>query len=526
MNGTIMNQNTKLNKYSPKTALHYPAPGRVICLALISVLLGCVALASGDEAASASPDSNTQIARQINQVFRRAVQRVQPAVVFMHVTKKNASGESNDASAGEDDTPVYEGVGSGCIIDPLGYVITNYHVVENYDKVEVLLADGRHFSAAEILGDPDTDLAVVRIDCQDQKLPAAVFGDSDEAQVGDFVMAIGSPFGLKQTVTSGIISFKGRQTNILGDWGYEDFIQTDADINKGNSGGPLINLQGEIIGINSNIFTISGFSLGYGFAVPSNLAQFVSDQLINNKQVKRGYLGVSLNRLNLEELRKIPAGELTRLEGISPLLGKLPQDINGIIISQVHPGSPAESAGMKDKDVVLQIDDKIITSSKQLRDIIARLGPQAQPQFVLWRDDKKITLQATLGDRKEAQEKYALRSADSLTPFDTPEGFAPQEEPVKLGVVVKELTAELARQFGYGSKTRGIVIEKVYPDTIAELNGLKAGDIIVSIGGERITTVQQLKDIIQQTNLKSKGLVLKIRNYHGVFTLKIKPGLR
>lgn len=521
-----MNKNIRLYKYTPKAALRYLAPGRVVCLVLIAVLLGGVSFAYGGEAAPAPPDSDTQIARQINQVFRKAVQRVQPAVVFMHVSKKGTPDELNESSTGEDDKHSYEGVGSGCIIDPRGYVITNYHVVENYEKVEVLLSDGRHFLAAEILGDPDTDMAVVRIDSQDQKLPVAVFGDSDETQVGDFVMAIGSPFGLKQTVTSGIISFKGRQTNILGDWGYEDFIQTDADINKGNSGGPLINLQGEIIGINSNIFTISGFSLGYGFAVPSNLAQFVSDQLINNKQVKRGYLGVSLNRLNLNDLRKIPAAELTRLEGISQLLGKLPQDINGIIISQVHPGSPAESAGMKDKDVVLQVDDKIITSSKQLRDFIARLGPQAQAQFVLWRDDKKITLQATLGDRKEAQEKYALRAADSLTPFDSPGGTAPQEEPVKLGVVVKELTAELARQFGYGSKTRGIVIEKVYPDTIAALNGLQAGDIIVSIGGERITTVQQLKDIIQQTDLKSKGLVLKIRNHRGMFTLKIQPSLR
>ena len=265
-----------------------------------------------------SDDEKSLISR-INNANRRAVQIVKPAVVYIEVGKTDQP--SPFSPGGES-----RGAGSGFIIDKRGYVLTNNHVVAGTETVKVHLADGRIFEAQEILLDPATDLALVRIDPEEEDLPVTSFGDSDTAQVGDLVLAIGSPFGLalSQTVTAGIISYKGRQTHILGNWGYEDFIQTDAVINKGNSGGPLVNLYGEVIGINSNIFTPTGVSAGYGFAVPSNIAKFVVNQLIQHKKVQRGYLGVSLLSFTLDELRKTPPERLRLLKGIEQLLNKIP----------------------------------------------------------------------------------------------------------------------------------------------------------------------------------------------------------
>ena len=263
---------------------------RKILTLLIAVILlpGAICLAAEDNTLS---PKEVEAVNNIHNVFRRAVNIIKPAVVTVRLYQEMSDMQEHEI-----------GLGSGFIIDKQGYILTNNHVAEGNDKIAVVLDDDRMFEVVDVMLDPDTDLAVLKIDPQGQDLPVARFGNSDDAQVGDFVMAVGSPFGLSQTVTMGIISYKGRQTRILGQWGLEDFIQTDADINKGNSGGPLVNLMGEVIGINSNIFSPTGVSSGYGFAVPSNMAKYVSDELIANKTVKRGYLGVKLYSQTINDL--------------------------------------------------------------------------------------------------------------------------------------------------------------------------------------------------------------------------------
>lgn len=513
---------------------------------LLLITLSLLALPSiilADDTAPQLSSDQRSFADQINQAFRRAVQMVQPAVVHISVQKKNQPNQVFQFPGG---APTPDGLGSGCIIDKRGYVITNNHVVADTEVVEVILTDGRHFIAQEVLLDPDTDLALVRIDPQGQDLPVAQFGDSDKAQVGDFVLAIGSPFGLTSTVTAGIISYKGRQTHILGKWGYEDFIQTDAVINKGNSGGPLINLYGQIIGINSNIFSLTGQSAGYGFAVPSNLVKFVTDQLIKSKKVKRGYLGVAMISPTLEELRREVPPTVPDRDAIAQFIKKLPKSINGVLVTKVEPDTPAHQAGMKDYDIFLKINGQKMTSSKQLRNFIAQLQPGLTIDCLIWRDGKPIKKQITLADRAVAQQKLAQAKPKEmphriprhwqfppdLSPDQIPH-FGPdqspklipwyhQEQKPKLGITVRPLNENLADQFGYPKKLKGIIIIIVHPDSLAQQNNLQVGDIIVRIDDVPITDTDQLKKIIQNADLQEKGVQMQIRNKKGKKTITVK----
>jgi len=483
----------------------------VLWVVLSAVLLNPPSVLFGAEAARPLSESERSMAAQINNVFRRAAAVSQPAVVSIRVSKQvPPSGFSPGAAQG--------GLGSGFIIDKRGYVITNNHVVSNTNKVEVLLADGRHFEGVEKLLDPDTDLALVRIEPKGQTLPVVKFGDSDKAEVGDFVLAIGSPFGegLAQTVTGGIISYKGRQTHILGQWGYEDFIQTDAAINVGNSGGPLVNLYGEVIGINSNIFSPSGLSTGYGFAVPSNIAKYVVEKLIEKKHVQRGWLGVYM--AGLDTLRKIPKEswepDLQKFFSENPnLLDEIPESLQGVLVTGVKPGDPAEQGGIKIKDVILQINGTKLTSAKELQDIIARLDPGATVKFVIRRNGGEITREVTLGDRDTARRRFV-------------QGLTPKEKTARLGITIKPLNPELARFFGYNENLHGLIILSVQPESAAEKSGLKMGDIVVSADGIKIQGsqegIERLKSIIKKADLKEKGMEMVVRNKSGQRTVIVK----
>ncbi|MCK4628871.1 MAG: trypsin-like peptidase domain-containing protein [Sedimentisphaerales bacterium] len=499
-----------MNKQIQK--VHRPILSSIVLWAVLSaLLLNPSSELFAAETAQPLSDSERNMAAQINNVFRRAAAIVRPAVVSIRVLKPVPP--SGFSPGGEQ-----SGLGSGVIIDKRGYVITNHHVVANTSKIKVVLADGRHFEGVERLLDPDTDLALVRIEPKDQTLPTARFGDSEQAQVGDFVLAIGSPFGegLAQTVTSGIISYKGRQTHILGKWGYEDFIQTDAAINLGNSGGPLVNLYGEVIGINSNIFSPSGYSTGYGFAVPSNIAKYVVQKLIEKKHVQRGWLGVYM--AGLDTLRKIPKEswepDLQKFIRENPdLLDELPKSLQGVLVTGVKPGDPAEQGGIKIKDVILQINDTKLTTARELQDIIARLDPGTVVKFIIRRNGSEITREVTLGDRDTARRRYV-------------QGLTPKEKTARLGITIKPLNPELARFFGYNENLHGLIILSVQPDSVAEKSGLKIGDIVVSAGEVNIQGspegIERLKSIIKKADLKEKGMEMVVRNKSGQRTIIVK----
>jgi len=470
------------------------------------------------------------LAGQINNVFRRAIAQVRPAVVSLQVSKEIPEGPFHYGGQSL-------GLGSGCIIDKQGYVITNDHVVKGTDKVDVILADGSRFKALDWWTDPDTDLAVVRIDAAGQDLPVAKFGDSDLARVGDFVLAMGSPFNLEQTVTSGIISFKGRATHILDrEWGYEDFIQTDADINKGNSGGPLVNLYGEIIGINSNIFSPSpaGISAGYGFAVPSNIARFVADELIKQKRVRRGWLGVGMT--SLDDLRKAHRHGLEKGYGqdLKKLLAKYPEALAGVLILEVKPDSPAERAGVKEHDIILEINNKKTEDSRKLRNFIATLAPDSMAKALVWRKGKELKLSIRLGDRQVAKSQEQGQKTKEYTkrwPFEIPRRKPRLEDQpprlpktAKLGVFVEPLSSQTAGEFGYDENTEGLIIKYVQPGSLAQESGLEVGDIIISIDDQKIGTVEQLRNIISRADLDDKGVVMHIKNRSGDYMRIIKRG--
>jgi len=537
----------------------------VILVVFLAILSGvCLAQAEaaakplstdGEAAAPLSTDEKAAVG-QINNVFRRATEQVRPAVVSVSVTK---NGDGPNGGGGG------SGLGSGCIIDKKGYIVTNNHVVEDTDEVVVKLADGRHFKAEEIMLDPDTDLAVIRIDTEGADIPAATFGDSDDLQVGDFVLAIGNPFGLEHTVTAGIVSFKGRHTQILGRWGYENFIQTDADINKGNSGGPLVNLYGEVIGINSNILSPTGQSAGYGFAVPSNLTKSVTEQLIRDKVIKRGYLGVSLIGSTLAELRDKPAKELPDGRAIKLVLEDVPADVEGVLVNEVTEGTPAEEGGMKDFDIVTKIDGEKMTSSNELRNFVGRMAPGTTVKCTVWRDGKEIELSIKLGDREEGKKQVAKAEEAERPriqgmpwpwggggeggnggnggngPFEfrwppqggdgggrmIPYGDEPQESRgAKLGISVEPMTKELAVKFGYPENLHGLVITRVINGSVAQSSGLKEGDIIVEVNDIKIKPnedgMERLKRFIGEADFDDEGLSVLVRDKDGERKVEVK----
>jgi len=499
----------------------------------------------GSVVAGALTEGERSLADQVNDLHRRAIGEVLPAVVILNVTK--ARGRESSRSFGS------IGLGSGVIVDAQGFIVTNYHVVTDNDQIEAVLGDGRRFIATDVFYDEDTDLAVVKIDGQGHDLPVASFGDSDAVKVGDVVMAMGSPFSLKQTVTSGIVSFIGRDNNILGIWGYEDFIQTDADINRGNSGGPLVNLYGEVIGINSNIYSPTGTSAGYAFTIPSSRVQYVSEKLIAHGEVKRGWLGVEMPMGGgLDEIRE----RLSKLELLDPdwgdrnsierkekelleLLRVLPESLEGVVVQRVMPDSPAEAGGLKVMDVILAVNEQAVTTSKELRNFVARVLPEVTARFEVWREGARQELEVTLGDRDVAKAEIQRGREDALAqrdgrgfppPFDfDPERFrrnreegSSQGNKAGLGVGVLDLSPNLAPSFGYGEDEEGVVIVAVDPDSRAQRYGLKKGDILVSVNHMKIDSAVQLQEIMRYVDLSGKGVILEIRNQDGTDTVTIK----
>jgi serine protease Do len=397
----------------------------------------------------------------------------------------------NEESQGEDMLPPefrrfiprgpheMQGLGSGLVVDAeKGYVLTNYHVVEDANEVKVILPDHRDLKAEWIRSDPKTDLAIIKIKADG--LIAAQLGDSDEMEVGDWVLAIGSPAGLEHTVTAGIISGKGRHTTRGNDKDqYEDFLQTDAAINRGNSGGPLVNMRAKVIGINTAIVTPGGIgqNAGIGLAIPSNLIKSVMTQLIEKGKVTRGYLGIQFDDA----------------PGV------------GLRVRGVLDGSPAAQGGLRAGDVILSIDGQKLKESEGLRFLVAEMAPLSKHTFVLKRRGKEVELPVTIGEQPENMGKtFGLQGRSSSTETRGAEG---------IGLKVNEMTPSLAQRFGYNRSAAGVVITEVSSASALQA-GLQPGLKIIEVDEQSIHSVQDFNEAMHKADTK-QGVAIHVEGPDG-----------
>ncbi len=374
--------------------------------------------------------------------------------------------------------PEQRGLGSGVIVSADGYILTNNHVVAGADEIQVTLLDRREFKAKLVGADPKSDIAVIKVDAKD--LPAITFADSDQIEVGDFALAIGNPFGIGQTVTSGMVSALGRSM-ALG-LQYEDFIQTDAAINPGNSGGALIDVRGRLIGINTAIYSRSGGFQGIGFAIPSNLARSVMEQLVRSGKVVRGYLGVTMQPEITDELAK----------------QFLLKDRNGVLISEVAVGGPAAKAGLEPGDVITKFNGKDVKDSRALRFAVAAVAPGTEVPIEVVRRGKVETFKVTIAEQPKDMAAAARGSSSEGT---------------LNGVGVADLEPSVRREFGIPARVQGALITEVDPTSAAAAAGLQPGDVIQEINRE---PVRSAEDAVRLTeNAESKKTLLRIWNRNG-----------
>jgi serine protease Do len=469
-------------------------------------------------AAPASPSASG--APQVmlpHESFAPLVKRVLPAVVNISVTESARSDESSDQPregfphspfdqflrrffeqqrGGDDEfsqreSPDGDGavkriaLGSGFIIDPEGHIVTNNHVVGEAAKVEVTLQDNTKYTAKIIGRDPRTDLAVLKIDAG-KPLPYVSFGDSSAAEIGDWVVAVGNPFGLGGSVTTGIISARGRDIHT---GQFDDFLQIDAPINRGNSGGPTFDLQGQVIGINTAIYSPNGGSVGIGFAVPSNVAKRVVAQLEATGKVSRGWLGVQIQPVT---------------QAIAASLG-LKSD-HGALVAVVQPNSPSAKAGLKQGDVVTAFNGTEITQMRDLPRLVAEVAPGSKGNLTLWRGGQTTSLEVTIG---EAPANPQVASAAEDNP-STPETAD------TMGLHFAGLTNDLRRELHVGREVQGVVITRVDNGSLGDNLGLERGDIVVSINQQPVATPRDAADRLNDIAKSPHKNVLLLLNRHGV----------
>ncbi|HUU28530.1 MAG TPA: DegQ family serine endoprotease [archaeon] len=368
-----------------------------------------------------------------------------------------------------------EGVGSGVIVSKDGYILTNNHVVEGADDLTVSLSDKREFQAKIVGTDPPSDIAVIKlVDAKD--LPVAYLGDSEKLRIGEWVMAIGSPYKLSETVTLGIVSALGRETGV-GISQYENFIQTDAAINPGNSGGALVNLDGAVVGINAVIFSQTGGSQGIGFAIPINMAKQVMDLLITEGRVSRGWLGVYIQDIDSDI-----AKELNVKPGI------------GVLIPDVQKDTPAEKAGIKPYDIITRVNGEPVKNRTDLQNKVAMIKPGTEAEFTVLREGKEMKFKVVLGERPE-QPQLAGRSSQSTKE--------------KTGLVLENLTPQIRQQNDLDENQKGVIIVEVDPTSNAARARLQEGDIILEADRKEVNSVADFNRIVSQV----KGDIVLLRIY-------------
>ncbi|MEI6970593.1 MAG: DegQ family serine endoprotease [bacterium] len=370
-----------------------------------------------------------------------------------------------------------QGQGSGFIITKDGYILTNHHVVGDADKIVVRLRDGREFTAKRIGTDKKSEVALVKIDCDD--LPFLALGDSSKLEIGEWVIAVGNPFGLAETLTVGVVSAKGRSGMGIAD--YEDMIQTDAAINPGNSGGPLLDIDGKVIGINTAIFSRDGCYMGIGFATPINMARAIKDQLLTSGRVVRGYLGIAIQDFNSELAEQFGA-----------------KDQTGILVTEVARSSPAEKAGLQEEDVILKLDDNDVESVGAFRNTIASATPGTAVALTILRDGTRKAIKAVCGTLPDDSTVPALHGEESAG---------------SLGLSIRELTHDIATRLG-DSTGEGVLVNSVDPSGLAAANGIEAGDLIASVNRKPVRTVDDFKAAIADFG-SSKSALLKVKNDKG-----------
>ncbi len=443
--------------------------------------------------ANASRDGE-DILNQSAKAFASIVKRANPAVVHVEVEKTVGARNYNYQLF---QNPFFEhffgpdfrrqmpqqreqkqkGQGSGFIISADGYILTNNHVVEDADTITVTLADKSKIEAKLIGSDPQSDVALIKID-NGNKNPFLSLGDSDALEVGEWVIAIGNPFGLTQTVTVGVVSAKGRSSVGLNE--YENFIQTDAAINPGNSGGPLLNIHGKVIGINSALFSRTGGYMGIGFAIPINMVKTIEKQLQSNGKVTRGWLGVGIQDID-ENLAKS-----FKLDSTS-----------GILITDVQPDSPADKAGIRQGDVIVSLEGKKLANSQELRNKIALIVPETKTSVGIIRNGKAKNIDVKIGEKPGST-------------IDIPGTSKNSDFNERFGLSFQELTPELAKQLGYEGE-EGVLIGDVEPGSVAEAADLRAGQLIQEINRIPVRSAKDLRNILKKS-AQDNRILLRIKS--------------
>ena len=472
----------------------------VTALALFGTALGAVAT-QGDLAEKPTPEIETL--EQTGKAFTQVTKHVAPAVVFIKAEKLSPEanrvfGDKNQQTPNHDEWmkkffgdrwPKFDfpemprhdgrsvGQGSGFVITENGYILTNSHVVKDADKLTVTMADGREFSAKTIGSDIRSDVAVIKVDASD--LPLLRMGDSEKLEVGEWALAIGSPFGLSGSVTAGIVSATGR--NSVGITDYENFIQTDAAINPGNSGGPLVNLRGEVVGINTAIFSRTGANNGIGFAIPINMAHQICDQLIEHGSVTRGHLGIMIQNLTPELAKSFGLG-----------------DVDGVLIGDVVADSPAHQAGLEAGDLVVEFNGKSVDNMGTFRNTVASLAPETKANVVVLRNGDRKSFSVTIGQLPSA-----------------PQAEASHPQWVEsLGFTVQPLSDELRKQNSWQG-VNGVVIDQIESSSPAALSGLQSGMLVEEVNRQKVDNVDEFHKLVEEA--KEEGQVL-FRVKHGEYS--------
>ncbi len=470
----------------------------ILILFMAGILLG-----SGCRMAVASKDTAV---RMIPDNFSDLAEKARPGVVNIQTVKKLKGGGPvfrhffgnpfDDRNPFEDyfgpfpkgspeDDFKQQSLGSGFVIAREGYIVTNNHVIENADEIKVKLANGKAFDAEVVGRDSKTDLALIKIDGSDDLKPLPM-GDSNALRVGTWVLAIGSPFGLDQTVTAGIVSAKGRA---IGSGPYDDFIQTDASINPGNSGGPLLNTKGEVVGINTAIMSRGGGNDGIGFAIPINLAKGIIEQLKNEGRVTRAWLGVGIQDLTQELADYYHVKEQ-----------------KGALVTQVYEGDPADKAGIKTGDIIVEVDGKKVSSSRSLSRTIANSPVGAQIPITILREGKEKTLYVELTERTDSDVpvKVAAKSSKGL------------------GIQVTELKPETARRAGLPENEKGVLVTRVQPGGKGETAGIQPGDVIKEINRKPVIMPKDVKNQMEKVKSGDTVQILVKRAHAGLIALKVQ----
>ena len=495
--------------------------GRNLVIASLLISAGLVGgCRTGLFGASELPTPNEPVAAPaplvvdgVRTSYADVVEKTSPAVVRIeaesHSRKTQESNQPQQFNPFGDDEPfrqfpmprqqqprVERGLGSGVIVSADGTILTNAHVIDGAEKITVYLSDNKTFDAKLVGADKPSDLAVLKIEAQN--MPFLNLGNSDTVRIGDIVLAIGNPLGIGQTVTAGIISAKGRRTG-LSDGSFEDFLQTDAPINRGNSGGALVNLSGELIGINSQILSggPSGGNIGIGFSIPSNMAKSVMEQLLKDGKVRRGMLGIGIQNLN---------------EDTAQALGL--KDTSGVLVSDVKKGSAADKAGFKRTDVITAINGEKIEDSNVLRNKVAGTLPGTEIRVTVLRDGSPHELTATLDEFEMPGNKAGGSDSDGGGPEK-------QSDTGKLGLTLQPVTPQIAKQFGLEGDAEGMVVTGIDADGAAAEAGISRGDIILEINRQPVNSSDAVQSALESAN--GRPVLLLISRRGQTIYLTVKP---